>query len=190
MAKKVEQLAKGHYFINGYGASKWPAQQQAWASHKASLLYMGSWTPTETAAYAAPGFQYDSFPFPETAAGKTSARADFIGFAVPKKAKNSTAAQKFAAFVMSKRYQQAMGTQAKQLPVRSDVTVSPELAGVQKALATAPETYQQNDGVAFPGYNEKVFWPVDDELVLGKITAEEFVHTMKADTVKYWKQHS
>jgi ABC-type glycerol-3-phosphate transport system substrate-binding protein len=189
-AKKVEQLAKGHYFINGYGASKWPAQQQAWASHKASLLFMGSWAPTETGTYAAKGFQYASFPFPATASGRMSARADFIGFAVPKKAKNSSAAQQLAAFLLSKKYQQAFGAEAKQLPVRSDVTVAPDLADVQKALNSAPETYQQNDGVAFPGYNEKVFWPVDDDLVLGKISAEEFVHKLKDATVEYWKQQS
>ena len=39
----------------------------------------------ETAAYAAISFPFDMFPFPETAAREASTRADFIGFAVPKK---------------------------------------------------------------------------------------------------------
>ena len=190
-AKRVEQLVKGGYFIHGYNASKWPAQQQAWANGKAALLFMGSWAPTETAPYAASGFQYASFPFPQTNASvPTSARADFIGFAVPKKAKNPKAAQQLAAFVLGKKYEQEFGAQAKLLPVRSDVSVSPELSGVKKSLDEAKETYQQNDGVAFPGYNEKVFWPVDDKLVLGEISAEKFVSTMKAATVRYWESQN
>lgn len=189
-ANKVAQLAKSGYFINGYKASKWPAQQQAWATGKANLLFMGSWAPTETAPYASAGFQYDSFPFPATtASAPTSARADFIGFAVPKKAKNPGAAQQLAAFVLSEKYQQQFGTQAKLLPIRSDASVSPQLEGVHQALLAASETYQQNDGVAFPGYNEKVFWPVDDKLIFGQITGQQFVQTMKSATIAYWKNH-
>ena len=34
-AKKVEQIAQGDYLIGGYNASKWPAQQQIWATSRA-----------------------------------------------------------------------------------------------------------------------------------------------------------
>src|SRR6185437_4420632 len=63
-AQKVQALAQGGYLINGYNASKWPAQQQAWANGGADLLLNGSWIPTETGTYAAKDFQYSSFPFP------------------------------------------------------------------------------------------------------------------------------
>ncbi|MEU6076000.1 ABC transporter substrate-binding protein [Micromonospora sp. NPDC047074] len=185
-AKKVEQLVKGGYLIKGYQASKWPAQQQKWASDEAALSFMGSWMPTESASYAADGFQFGSFQFPTTGT-QDSVRSDVTGFAVPKKAKNAELAQEFAAFFLSKKYQDASGVEAKFLPIRSDASTAPELASVKKALDGASSYHQQVDGVAFPGYNEKVLYPNDDELFLGKISAEQFVSKMKAAQVAYWK---
>jgi raffinose/stachyose/melibiose transport system substrate-binding protein len=185
-AKKVEQLVHGGYLIKGYKASKWPAQQQKWADNKAALMFMGSWLPTESATYAAKGFEYAAFPFPATAAGNTSMRADFVGFAVPKKADNAKDAQRFAAFLLGKKYQDALGEQAKVIPIRADAGTSPQLADVKKALDSAESFHQQNDGVAFPGYNEKLFWAKDDDLFLGKVTAEQFVHGMQAAQAAYW----
>ncbi|MCW3815977.1 extracellular solute-binding protein [Micromonospora sp. DR5-3] len=185
-AKKVEQLVKGGYFIKGYQASKFPAQQQKWANNGAALMFMGSWMPTESASYAAAGFEFGSFPFPTTGS-QDSQRADVLGFAVPKKAKNAKLAQEFAAFFLGKKYQDASGAEAKMLPIRSDATTAPELADVKATLDNASAYHQQLDGVAFPGYNEKVLSPNDDELFLGKISAEQFVSKMKAAQIAYWK---
>ena len=186
-ARKVRQLVSGHYLIKGYGASKFPAQQQKWADNKAELMFMGSWLPTESAAYAAKDFSYASFPFPTTPAGHDSVRADFSGFAVPAKAEHASAAQRFAAFFLGKKYQDELGTKAKIIPIRSDADTAPQLTGVTTALARADSFHQQNDGVAYPGFNEKVFWPKDDELFHGKLTPQQFVHRMKAAQVSYWK---
>ncbi len=185
-AKKVEQLAKSGLIIDGYTASKWPAQQQRWANDEAVFMFMGSWLPTESGTYAAPGFQYESFPFPKTGT-EQSLRADFSGFMVPKKAKNAASAQAFAATLMKKEFQDAWGTEAKGIPMREDATTSPELTSLQEDLAAAKAYHQQNDGVAFTGYNEKVFWPADDELFTGKITADAFISRMVTDQEAYWK---
>lgn len=187
-AQKVEQIVHGGYLIPGYDASKWPAQQQAWASGKAELLYNGSWIPTETASYAAPGFKYASFPFPSTSAATPSAvRADPVGWAIPAKAKNIAGAKMLAEFMLRKKYQDAYGTQAKILPIRADAAVAPQLAGVKKALDAAQGVYLQYDGVEYPGFMEKTFFPIDDQLFLGKISAKDFVAKMKAAQVQYWK---
>ncbi|MCL2730211.1 MAG: extracellular solute-binding protein [Actinomycetia bacterium] len=186
-AKKVEQLVRGGYLIDGYKASKWPAQQQKWANGKAALMFMGSWLPTESATYAEKGLTYASFPFPTTGAGHDSMRADFVGFAVPKKAHHAADAQRFAAFLLNKKYQDELGQEAKVIPVRADAATSPEMAGVKKSLDSADSFHQQNDGVAFPGYNEKLFWAKDDELFFGKISADTFVHDMQAAQAAYWK---
>lgn len=186
-AKKVKQLVDGGYLIKGYQASKWPAQQQKWADNKAALMFMGSWLPTESSTYAAEGFDYASFPFPTTPAGHRSMRADFVGFAVPKKAKDAEAAERFAAFLLGKEYQDALGKEAKVIPIRADARTAPEMAGVKKSMAEADAFHQQNDGVAFPGYNEKLFWAKDDELFLGKTSPEKFVREMKEAQAEYWK---
>ncbi len=185
-AKKVEQLVKGGYFINGYSASKFPLQQQQWAVNKAAFMFNGSWLPTESSTYSAKGFDYQSFPFPTTGT-HDSMRVDFSGFMVPKKASNAEAAQKFAAFFLGKKYQDMYGTEAKGIPVRDDAAASPQLAGVQAAIKSATSYHQQNDGVAFPGYNEKVFWPDSDKLFLGKLSAQQFVDAMATDQAAYWK---
>ncbi|WP_427016489.1 sugar ABC transporter substrate-binding protein [Pseudarthrobacter sp. P1] len=188
-AKKVEEIAKGGYLIPGYDASKWPAQQQVWASGKASLILNGSWLPTETGTYAAEGFQYSSFPFPAIDGKPTSVRADFVGWAVPKKAKSPELAQQLATFMLHKKYQDDYGTKAKVLPIRADAAFSPQMDSVKKSLDSATSVYQQNDGVTFPGYVEKVFWPIDDQLFLGKISAAEFVAKMKDAQIQYWKDN-
>ena len=187
-AKDVQQLVRGNYLINGYNASKFPAQQQRWANNDADFMFMGSWLPTESSTYAKQGFEYASFPFPKTSAdGSQSARVDFSGFMVPKKAQHPDAAQQFATFFLGKKYQDDYGQQAKGIPVRADATVSSELKSVQETINDAKSYHQQNDGVAFPGYNEKVFWANSDLLFLGKLSANEFVNKMATDQAAYWK---
>lgn len=188
-AETVAQLVDGGYLAPGYDASKWPAQQQLWADDGAALLFNGSWIPTETATYAADGFEYASFPYPSLT-GEKYARSDFVGFAVPKKADGSDAAQQFAAHLLNSDYQQALATDAKVLPIRDGIDVAPELTTVQKALSEADELYQQNDGIAFSGYNEKLFWPASDRLFLGKTTPEQFIQEMKAGQIEYWENNS
>jgi raffinose/stachyose/melibiose transport system substrate-binding protein len=185
-ASKVEQVVKGGYLIDGYTASKFPLQQQKWADNKAAFIFMGSWLPTESSTYAAPGMEYQSFPFPTTGTQR-SARVDFSGFVTPKKAKSADAALKFMAFFLSKTYQDAWGSQAKGIPVRSDAAISTELASLQSMIKSASGFHQQNDGVAFTGYNEKTYWPNSDKLFLGKLTAGQFVETMAKDQAAYWK---
>ena len=70
------------------------------------------------------------------------------------------------------------------------MAISLELATVKNAINSADEIYLQNDGVTHPGYVEKILWPINDELFLGKINAEEFVAKMKSSTVQYWKDNS
>lgn len=189
-ARLVEQLVDGDYFIDGYNASKWPAQQQSWADNKAALLFNGTWIPTETGPYAADGFEYSSFPFPSVDSGSGAERADFVGFAVPARAHNSANAQKLASFFLRKEYQDALGTDAKILPIRQDAAVSDEMSSVKSALDAADAYFLQNDGISFPGYTEKLLWPAINDLVLGKTDAAQFVKTMKSGQIDYWKQNS
>lgn len=187
IADRVANLAQGGYFIEGYNASKWPAQQQAWGAGKGALLFSGSWIPAETSTYVAEGFEYGSFPLP-TNSDESYARAEFVGYVTPAKAKNSVWAGDLAAHMMSKSVQDAYGTEAMSLPVREDAEVSPELQGVVDHLQNADDVYPAFDGAIYPGYTDKVLFPISNELVLGKISGEEFVAEMKDATVNYWEQ--
>lgn len=186
-ADKVQQLVDGGYFIDGYNGSKFPTQQQKWAAGDAALLFMGSWAPTETTPYATEGFEYDSFPFPTTTGEYNSARADFTGFAVPKKAQCAELAQEFAAHSLDEKYQK-MAVEAGMLQIREGIDPAPQQESVWEHLQSADSFHQQNDGVAFPGYRTTVFEPIDDDLVLGNIDAQKFVDQMSKDSANYWKQ--
>lgn len=188
-AKKVEQLVKGGYLIKGYTASQFPYQEQQWANNKAGLLLMGSWLPSEASAFAAKGMKYDSFPFPSTGSDK-SARVDFSGFEVPKKAKNAKAAQEFAAFFLSKKYQTMWAKDAQSIPVRSDVAVAGSLASVTKNLKNATSFRSQDGGILYPGYTAKVLDPIDDKLFFGKITPDQFASQMASAQKNYWASQS
>lgn len=187
-AQKLEQLVKGGYFINGYTASKFPYQQTAFANNKAALIMMGSWLPTEAAAYEAPGFIPDSFPFPTTGTAD-SQRLDLSGFVVPKKAKNTATAQQFAAFFLGKKYQ-TMWAANGGIPLRTDVSVGASAQSEMTALKGAKTFHQINDGITFTGYATKVLNPADDQLFLGKITPQQFVDTMASTQADYWKSQS
>lgn len=188
-AQKVEEIAGSGYLRKGYDSSKFPAQQQKWATGNADLMLNGSWIPAETAPYASKDFEYASFQFPSVDGKPTSVRADFVGFAIPRKAEHAAAAQQLAVSMLGKQYQDDFGTQAKVLPIRSDAETSPEMAGIKAALDETDNVNAAFDGVIFPGYIEKVFWPKDDELFLGKITAEQFVKQMKQEQIQYWKDN-
>ena len=148
---------------------------------------MGTWAPIETKPYASPDFDYASFPFPKTTGDHYSARADFSGFAVPATAKHADAAQKFAAFVLGEKYQK-LSSEAGQLPIREDGTPPAVQEGVWKHLQEADGFHQQNDGVAFPEYNQNVFELNNDKLILGKMDAQQFVDAMAQGTKEYWEQ--
>lgn len=186
VANRVADLASGGYFIDGYNASKFPAQQEAWASGKAALLFSGSWIPAETSTYVTDGFEFSSFPLP-TESDKKYARAEFVGYVIPAKAKNIEWASDLAASVLALDVQNAYGTEAMSLPVREDAEVSPELQPVVDHLKDADEVYAAFDGAIYPGYTDKVLFPINNDLVLGKVSGEEFVAKMKEATIDYWK---
>src|SRR5699024_1497932 len=141
-----------------------------------------------TSSYASDGFDYDSFAFPTVGdSGHDSARADFSGFAVPANAEHADAAQQFIAFFLREKYQQSLATDAGLIPIRDDVDPAPNQEGVEEHLQEADSYHQQNDGVAFPSYNSRVLWTLNDDLMLGNISAEEFVQQAQTATVEYWK---
>lgn len=187
-ARCVEQIVQGGYLIPGYDASKWPAQQQAWATHDAELLLNGSWIPTETAPYAAEGFDFASFavPSPDPTAQKVM-RAEPTGFAIPARAKNPEAAAEFAKFLLRQDLQEKIAVEAGQIPIREGIETIPELADISAAIDAADDTYLAADGIAYSGYMETVMWPINDELFLGKIGAEEFIQKMKEAQISYWE---
>lgn len=190
-AKDVEQLIKGGYLVEGFNGSKWPAQQNAWASGKSpsDLLLMGTWAPSETGPQAQEGFKHRSFPFPTVEGGKgnQAAEAGVIGFAIPKKARNAEAAKKFIAFFLNKDRLAKIASEAKNLTPREDVAPPSELADYQAEVAAAgEELFRPYDDVSAiaPQWVTNVWEPANADFFNGKLDAAGFVQRLKDETIK------
>ncbi|MFJ7949600.1 ABC transporter substrate-binding protein [Streptomyces sp. NPDC096354] len=190
--RHVEKLIADGYFTSGYDGSKWPAVQQKWAKGKSDFLLLGTFAPSETAEFAGPGFRYRSFSFPAfTGDGESAQDISLIGFSIPRKARNSAAAQKFIAYFLAKRHLAGISSQAKNITPRSDIPAPAELADAQEALSsgTVVKTLDGVKETAAEWYT-KVFQPLNTRFVAGHLGAAAFAAQLKSATVAYWKTAS
>lgn len=191
-ARKISELVNDGDFIKGYDSSKWPANQQKWATGAADFLLMGSWSPGETASYQSAGFDATSFQFPNMGGpGDDSVEVGTLGFAVPSQAKHYDAAKKFMAFVLTKKTMSATANDSVVLSPRTGVDVPKALSSAQAALEGAKSIHRPYDGVDadFPNYTTTVFSPINDQLMFGNITPAQWVSKLKTATINYWKQN-
>ncbi|MER6299528.1 ABC transporter substrate-binding protein [Kitasatospora sp. NPDC001539] len=180
-AQQIEQLVRGGHLIAGYDATKYPAQETNWANGKAAFYIDGNYVTAEVAQQVPAGWKSASI-LPPTA--KTP-DANLIGFAIPKRAKNAAAAQKFIAFFLQKKQLSGIATTALNLTPRKDIPAPAELADAQRALE-APAVRLTFDGVS-GAWLPKVLNENYLDLWHGKTTAAQFVAKCKADQVAYWR---
>ncbi|QKW10441.1 extracellular solute-binding protein [Streptomyces sp. NA04227] len=201
-AKDIGELIDKGYFPKDFNATKFPAQQTAWATgtSKTDFLLMGTWAPSETgAALEKSGkdvdsvITYRSMPYPEVDGGKgnNATQAGVIGFAVPAKARNAEAAKKFIQFFLAKDQLTPISTQADNLTPRKDIPAPSTLRDFAKEYAGADRQYfQPNDdcgGVAAQWVTD-VWEPTLVDFFNGKIkSAESFVETIKDKSVAHHK---
>ncbi len=195
-AKLVERLGKGDYLIDGWDASKFPNVQNRWADGDAAYLYVGSWITSEAGEYikkqaggAGADVEFASFPMP-LADGATHPTVEQmpIGFGVTAKAKNADATKALIAYALNKENIEPIASEALNLVPRSDVDAPPSLDGVKQALEdpeAEPAVFMDAvDGQA-PDWTKEVFYPLNNQLLKGEITAEDFVKQMAAQTKSF-----
>lgn len=180
-AQETEQLVKGGYVVPGYDATKSPAQETAWAGGKDAFWMTGSWATSETGKEVASGWKYGAMLPP----GVTAPDSMTFGFAVPKKAKNASAAEQFIAYFLQQKNMTNLASTSDSITTRTDVPAPADLADVQKSLNSASVrlTYGGQAGSVM----DKAFNPNFLDLWHGKITAQQFVAKMKSDQASYWK---
>ncbi|MFJ9381141.1 ABC transporter substrate-binding protein [Streptomyces sp. NPDC101455] len=180
-AQETEQLVKGGYIVPGYDATKAPAQETAWASGKDAFWMTGSWATSETAKEVASTWKYGAMLPP----GVTAPDSMTFGFSIPKRAKNSKAAEEFIAYFLQKKNLTNLASTSDSITTRADVPAPADLADVQKSLdANAVRlTYDGQAGSVM----DKVFSPNFLDLWHGKITAAQFVAKMKSGQIAFWK---
>lgn len=193
-AQLVHELSKGDkdYFQDGYEGSNYPAGQSDWALGKSGSILCGSWIPVETKDIAGDGFEFGFYPFPSVDGGQGSDKgveAYLIGCAIPKDAKNPVGAKEFMRFMMKEQYAKKYATDTLNISARVDVEYPEILKNIKPFVVEADEFHLSYDG-AMASYSEwfaKVFYPLDNELVFGTLSPEEFISKLKVQSAEYWK---
>jgi len=191
MVYEISAGGKGH-FQSGYSGSNFPAAQADWALNKMGSILCGTWIPIETKDQQTESFEVGFYPFPEVAGGKGTVKdveAFLIGFAVPKDAKNYEGAKEFMKFISRKGNADMMSQQTANIAARTDVTYPKLLSDVKPVLENAESFHVSYDGVLqlYPEWFANIFYPADNDLVFGNITAEEFIERIKQESVDFWE---
>jgi ABC-type glycerol-3-phosphate transport system substrate-binding protein len=193
-AELIYELTKAgkNYFQDGYDGDEWPAGQAAWALGEAGSLLCGTWIPSETKPTAKPGFDYGFYAFPAVEGGKgkvTEMETSLIGFAIPKGAKNPELAKAFLKFISRKDNVNSFVQMANNIAARKDAAFPELLKDVRPLFAAATGYILNYNGVSadLADWFEQYFLPADDQFIWGKLTPQQFIGRLKADTVKYWQ---
>lgn len=187
-AQMVADVSK--YFINGWMGNVWPAGQIAWAQGSAIFHLDGSYIANELFDKVDENFEFGAFPFPAIEGGKgdpASKEISVMGFAVPKDAKHPDLAKKFIQFALQPKYQiSMMETYYPTTLVGLDDEIPDYIKDVYAIITSDGPVHMMYDGLQSRGeWWSTVFYPVDNDLIYGNITPEEFVSRLKADTVAY-----
>ena len=193
-AQMVDELSKGgkDFFQPGYEGSAYPTGQGEWAMGLYGMVYCGTWIPTETNPQTADDFVYGFFPFPSVpdgAGSRTEVELMSMGFCVPKNAKNIDAAKDFILFCSSKENADKFVATSANLSPRLDAIAPQYLDDAVVYLNEVTSFFMNYDSVMAkaPEWWANVFYPADDALVFGTITAEEFIAQIKAETIKFYE---
>ena len=189
-AEQIEQLVDAGFFADGYDSSKWPAQQQLWASGEIDFMYNGTWLPRETADFLPEGADIKSFMMPAVSdASIATNEVGVIGFSIAEKGPDAEEAEKFVAFFMQKGYLAELAEEAKVIVPREGIEVTEVLQPVYAALNSGALTHNSYDGVNTynADYTTKVLTPLINELMFGNIDAQEFQDELVDQTVLYWE---
>ncbi|ONI80015.1 sugar ABC transporter substrate-binding protein [Actinosynnema sp. ALI-1.44] len=196
-AQYVEKLAKGKYFIDGWDAGKFPQIQQRWADGEAAFLFVGSWAPSETREYlgkqgGGASIDYGSFQFP-LPEGATHDTIEFLPvvWSVTKKAKNPEAAKAFIAYFTNKDLARGIPAVGDNLHPRAELPVPDDLKQLNAAFTDTKKEkvvfMDSIDSLVGGTYVKNVFYPLNNDLLKGKITAQQFIDQIGPKTADFWK---
>ncbi len=183
-AERVQQLSNGGYFQPSFMATKYPAAQNDWIAGGCDLIYNGTWLPGEVAAATPASADIRSFQLP--VGGADSVEVGALGLGVNAKAKNIDRAKEFLAYFAQPKYQERIASDAQNIPARSDVAAPDQLRDAQDAINEADAVHGTYDGAGGDAawWND-LFLPLSDELISGKISADEFIAAGKAKTEEH-----
>ncbi|WP_022900062.1 ABC transporter substrate-binding protein [Humibacter albus] len=184
-AVELQKLVAADLFEPDYMATKYPDAQNAWASGQHLYNLNGTWLASETAASKSATQKPRVMAFPPVKAGKSSVvTVGALGWAANAKSKKQSQIAEFLAFAMQKKYDDRIATDAGNIPARSDSPAPVALKGIKKSIDTTTTISLDFDGVATsaPQWWNDVFMPLDDKLIGGSLSVDDFLAQGKAQT--------
>jgi raffinose/stachyose/melibiose transport system substrate-binding protein len=193
-AQMVYDISRGgrNFFQDGYEGSAYPSAQSDWALGKAGSVLCGTWIPNETGPIVASDWEYGFYPFPSVDGARGSindVESYLIGYAIPKDAKNPDNAKAFIKFALKREWARRYVQLSDNMSGRKDADPPPVLSDVTAYLANATGAHPSYDGLMndLPEWWANVFYPVDNDLIFGRITPQQFIDRIKAQTIDYWQ---
>ena len=136
---------------------------------------------------------FGSFPFPSIPGGKGS-QYDITsisgGVAILKSTKHPDIAFDFLKRLVSVKVQTRFAKEALNVPTITGVALPDIFADLEEIMKKQTGTfkdYSGGPGQFEPEYAQSVMYPLDDQLIFGKISPEEFIKQLKQESIDYWE---
>jgi raffinose/stachyose/melibiose transport system substrate-binding protein len=178
------------FYTRGWEGNRWPVGQMDWANEGAAMILMPTWLPSELRDVKAEGFRMDLFAFPAVGGAGGDARVSEVkynGWFLPRGARQPEGAIRLIRF-LSSREAQAENAEAGSLP--------PAVRGVPlpEGVEGARDILEGDRAMPFAagldadaaGWLRKVFYPLNDELLLGQLTPQEFVDRLQQEHDEFY----
>lgn len=189
--KKVEKIAKAGVIDSGFAAYNHTQSQMNFLMHKNAYIPVGFWLPNEMKNDTPDSFEFGFTPTPMNDPGQPLALVpDIRTIAIAEKAKNPEAAKAFLEFIFTEEYAQAFAESTGAIMNMKDVDLSSN-TNVQDFLKNINEMINNPGAVhTYKRYTpdaelQKIAVEITNEIklliidiLLGEITAEEFVDKM------------
>ncbi|MGE5550216.1 MAG: ABC transporter substrate-binding protein [Bacteroidota bacterium] len=191
-AKKVQYVAQ-NYFMKGFQGSAFPAAQIDWATSKTAMMFNASWLPNEMRNTLPADYQMGEFLFPQIPGGKgdqTVVELWSNGYAIPKDAKHKDEAAQYLKFITSREMAADMLKHTDVLSSIKGTPVPVRLKDVPRLIANAKSTTDLRSGITTmaPEWEIQVFQPLNDKLLFGTITPEEFIEKLDAAHKRFYEK--
>ena len=192
-AELTYELSKSgkDFFQPGYEGSNFPAAQADWAMGSSAMIMCGTWIPQETEELVDDDWVFGCFPFPGVEGGvgsSTEIESSLYGMSILQGCNNPEGAKEFLKYIARKENAQKYSDYTDLISARVDINTPETLADVKDMIANATGFFLPYDGVLGdqPEWFANVFYPLDNQLLFGDITPEEFISQMKTNSKDFW----
>lgn len=193
-AQQVALLAQRGYFMPGFEGISFPAGQIDWAQGEAAMLLIHSYMPIEVADAVPDDFEFGAFSFPSVPGG-TGNQYDLNvvvnGPAILSSSKHPDIAFDLIKRLMSEEVQQRVAEEAMNMPMRAGVPlpdIFKDLGDILEKQTGAFADYSGGPGQFEPELAQSVIFPLNDQLIFGRITPEEFITQVRDRSIAYWRR--